>query len=497
MSNNIIFHVIYKYDYENENKNNNLLIYFTLLSIFNVYLDTKFNIHFYYNKLPSHKLWNYIYTKYTKYFILIHINDKINNNINNQINYKTIYINNILLKYGGIYIDNNVILLNKLNINDINQFYIKSKNNEIIYLNKSCDLHLLSKYKYNNNDNYNDNILFNYNYDITKDYNKIINDYSFSDYFHLIHNCSFFVNNINNINRIFNINENTICNLLFKYILAKSFIIYCNIDIINNLFYDNIINKIFNKIIDKIYWINLDKDMKRSENMKQILNKFNIKNERIPAIDGNIENDLKYKYFNYNFDKNNSSDNYPNNTNKEYAILISHLFTLNKLINIDNNINIALILEDDISLDFISYWNNNMDYIINNPELPNDWDIIMLGYYSLNINYTTKTNANEFHKWNNDWSAMAYLVNKNNIKNKYNKMLVVDSNLKWKCDKNDIMVSDYYIFSKFNTFVYNRPYFTFPNNNDSTIHNDHLEYHKLYKLCNYLVLENVFDLFIE
>ena len=62
-----------------------------------------------------------------------------------------------------------------------------------------------------------------------------------------------------------------------------------------------------------------------------------------------------------------------------------------------------------------------------------------------------------------------------------------NSTFKWKCCSNDLMVSDNYIFSKVNTYIYKYPYFTFPNDNDSTLHSDHLNYHKIYKNCNYLI----------
>ena len=58
------------------------------------------------------------------------------------------------------------------------------------------------------------------------------------------------------------------------------------------------------------------------------------------------------------------------------------------------------------------------------------------------------------------------------------------------------MVSDNYIFSKFNTYVYKYPFITFPNGNDSTFHTDHLDYHRLYKNCNYMVLENIYNEYI-
>jgi hypothetical protein len=68
-------------------------------------------------------------------------------------------------------------------------------------------------------------------------------------------------------------------------------------------------------------------------------------------------------------------------------------------------------------------------------------------------------------------------------------------NEKWICNEHDLMVSDNYIFSKFNTYVYKYPYFTFPNNNTSTFHDDHLDYHKIYKLSNYITLENIYDFY--
>ena len=143
---------------------------------------------------------------------------------------------------------------------------------------------------------------------------------------------------------------------------------------------------------------------------------------------------------------------------------------------------VALICEDDLSLDFINYWKLDLATIIENA--PIDWEIIMLGYFSLNIN-----RPHMYSKWNNEWSAIAYLVNHTAIQ-RINDFRKDD---KWICCDSDLMVSDNYIFSKFTTYVYKYPYFTFPDDNDSTFHEDHLNYHKIYKNCNYLVLENVYD----
>ena len=212
--------------------------------------------------------------------------------------------------------------------------------------------------------------------------------------------------------------------------------------------------------------------------MIQILDNFpNIKSERISAIDGSLVQDINISYF---YSENNI---YPKYSNKEYAILLSHLNTIYEYANTDSILNkygVALILEDDLSLDFINYWEKDIATIIK--EVPEDWDIIMLGYFSLNLN-----RKETYQKWNNEWSAIAYLVNHKNIQ----KIGNLRMNEKWICNEYDLMVSDNYIFSKFNTYVYNRPYFTFPNDNDSTFHSDHLHYHKIYKICNYIILNNL------
>jgi GR25 family glycosyltransferase involved in LPS biosynthesis len=143
--------------------------------------------------------------------------------------------------------------------------------------------------------------------------------------------------------------------------------------------------------------------------MTQILNNFNnIQNIRINAYDGSIIENINEKYFYC------TSNIYPKYSNKEYAILLSHLTAIETYLNTDFNNNkygIALICEDDLSLDFINYWNIDIKTLLENA--PVDWDILMLGYFSLNIN-----RSNLYEKWNNEWSAISYLVKYGNKINK-------------------------------------------------------------------------------
>jgi hypothetical protein len=492
-----IYHVIN----ENQKEENDLSfnIFLLIKSILNI--DKKYKIYYYYYNLPNsskNKLWNYLMNNYNDSINLIQISipDRI------FLKYKETYINKILYDNGGIYLNNHVILLNKI---ENNNDYFKTKNNEIIGSKKDSDIAYSLYLKNtdtmnlseNNEDeepfceenliqllniNYNDNNNF-----IDEIYENEIFDYSFGTYFHLINNCSFFIGNRDLYMTKDMLSKITIYNLLVKYVLGYDYMFNSNEIIDNN--YDLINN------IDTIYWLNLDRTKDRRQNMENILSKFSIQNERIPAIDGKLNNDIKSTYFALN----NNSEKYPNYSNTEYAILASHLLAINKFINKElfsemqvkenTETNVCLICEDDLSLDFIQYWKKPISEIISNA--PCDWDIIMLGYFSLKLEYE------EYSKWNNEWSAIAYLVNKNNIKDKFNQLKVFDNNnnFKWKCNEYDLMVSDNYIFSKFNTYVYKYPYFTFPNNNDSTLHEDHLSYHKIYKSCNYLVLNDILDLF--
>jgi hypothetical protein len=388
---------------------------------------------------------------------------------------------NNLYNFGGIYIDLNSICINPIK-NILKHNFAKTKDNTIIYSEKKSYM----SYKYYNL--YYNNINFDEDYEIKeindkklsfsiinnicydKNLFKEIDDYMFSDYFYIIKNLYFIIyKNIDINNNIFK-NINTY-NLLIRNFLSYNLInLPINLSDISNY---NLLNN-----IDYIYWINLSISINRKNNMLNLLKNFDIKNIRIEAVDGNIENEINKKYFICN------DDEYPDYKNKEYAILLSHLNTLDIYLNNTKDIKygVSLIFEDDVSLDFIKYWKNDIMTIIDNA--PTDWEIIMLGYFSLNLNYNEL-----YNKWNNEWSAIAYLINYK-AKDKLNNL---KKDNKWICNKYDLMVSDNYIFSKFNTYVYKYPYFTFIKNNDSTFHNDHLDYHDIYKKNNYIILEKIID----
>lgn len=225
----------------------------------------------------------------------------------------------------------------------------------------------------------------------------------------------------------------------------------------------NNINKFLN-CIDIIYWINLERSEKRRKNMLNILKNINLPNERINAFDGKtlLDIDIYDRFENYNK---------KSHTKIEYACLLSHLETIRKFS--ESNHEIALIFEDDITLDYVKYWNKTICDIIKNA--PSDWEIIMLNYVSLNElkqDYTFNDNGHIS-------CLQAYLININSAKKFINSIYKFN---KYVLDKNKYQTADNYILSSLKTYIYKYPYFTYPKENDSTIHSHHISFHNYTKM---------------
>jgi GR25 family glycosyltransferase involved in LPS biosynthesis len=182
-------------------------------------------------------------------------------------------------------------------------------------------------------------------------------------------------------------------------------------------------------------------------------------------------------------------------TEQEYACLLSHLETI-RLFS-ETNYKTALILEDDISLDFKKYWVKTIQEVIDGA--PKDWDILKLyikGNYidkykklytlwdtNIRVNYIGKNKSKNFK--NDDWGAVAYLINnkaaKKFIKNIYHdKKYVLDDCLQ-------SHVSDYMIYKLLKTYVYKYPYFIFRKNNASYVVAKSKSNNKLSEECNKIV----------
>ena len=126
--------------------------------------------------------------------------------------------------------------------------------------------------------------------------------------------------------------------------------------------------------------------------MQEVLNNpifFNIPTYRINATDG--KKDIMENF----------SINSPKISNVEYACLLSHLRTLQEFSKTEKKV--ALILEDDMTLEFLPNWSKTMKQIMDNA--PTDWEIIQLCY----ISHTIPTYEYTLHK-PNYYSTGAYLI---------------------------------------------------------------------------------------
>lgn len=226
--------------------------------------------------------------------------------------------------------------------------------------------------------------------------------------------------------------------------------------------------------IDVIYWINLDRSVDRKKNMEQLLHDdaFNgIPVQRISAFDG--KQNTAHVMAHYNLQSIQQTDT-------EYACLLSHLEAIRTFNN--SRYNIALIFEDDVTLEFKQYWTKTVKDIMDNA--PSDWDILLLSYMYSDLNPLIP-----FYDWvscdfdydtvsNKYFSAVAYIINKGGankvMRNTY-------SNGKYALPPNIKHVSDVYIYGITNCYVYKYPMFIYNTDVESTIHQDHIPYHIMSK----------------
>jgi GR25 family glycosyltransferase involved in LPS biosynthesis len=205
--------------------------------------------------------------------------------------------------------------------------------------------------------------------------------------------------------------------------------------------------------VDIIYWINLDRSEGRRKTMEIILSNELMKgtpNQRFAAIDGKKPKEM-YSMLGDNGAKRDRSD-------FEYACLLSHLEVIRAFNN--SSYDIALVLEDDITMELSKYWKKSMREIIENA--PKDWEIIQL-YYNVNETGFLKDDYTI-----NDMKdgTVSYLINKKGSSKIIDE---VYKNDKYFLSDQYQHVADRYLYKTLITYVYSRPYFIYNTNNASTI----------------------------
>ena len=186
----------------------------------------------------------------------------------------------ILKKYGGIYLDFSVLTIGNKNLSKLLKLnFFKSKDNKII--GSEINSFIIKKYlidkdfnekfgvRYINNSFVNNLILDNEICIIDNDVFREINDYSFSNYFHLIKTYDWInINSVNNKNLSEILNTTSTYNLLVKYILGHVHKDISELSEFSEL--SELKHSLINNI-DYIFWINLDESLQRKDNMLNIL----------------------------------------------------------------------------------------------------------------------------------------------------------------------------------------------------------------------------------
>lgn len=120
----------------------------------------------------------------------------------------------------------------------------------------------------------------------------------------------------------------------------------------------------------KIYYINLNRSLERNNHMVSELSKLSLNYQRVEAIDG--RHNLSHLY-----------EGDPQNTKSEIACTISHFKAIETFLNdASNQDEMAIIAEDDLSLEFVDKWKKSLSgYIEDLTAVDPDWEIFQLAVF--------------------------------------------------------------------------------------------------------------------
>ena len=169
-----------------------------------------------------------------------------------------------------------------------------------------------------------------------------------------------------------------------------------------------------------MFYINLDRSKKRNSIIQADLKRNFTIVHRIQAVDGNkfdseevlLKN--KLESFSYDFSGFNSVV-----FNNKYAIgnILSHLKTVKDVFN--QNLQYALVLEDDANLNYVGRWGITLEEIVESA--PADFDIIKLHSRRNLENLKLLNKGIKFRRLNNppiqEKSSMAYIISRKGIEN--------------------------------------------------------------------------------
>jgi GR25 family glycosyltransferase involved in LPS biosynthesis len=203
--------------------------------------------------------------------------------------------------------------------------------------------------------------------------------------------------------------------------------------------------------------------------MEYMLQNIKINNCRIKAIDGRNDDISKYK------------NKHIRMSNSEIGCVLSHIKAINYLSKISGNY--FLVLEDDINLDNLKYFNNDLRRII--LDCPK-FDILMVSKISSSIQNETYIDLKNL----GIWGAAAYIITKDAVQ-KFIKHSKYNETTNDFVINNSLCVADRYVYNNMKTYVY-KYNFIGTQDQDSEIHSNHLYSHKHSTSANMTaIIENI------
>jgi hypothetical protein len=207
--------------------------------------------------------------------------------------------------------------------------------------------------------------------------------------------------------------------------------------------------------LPKVLWINLDSDLKRKEYMETQFKYWEIEDHvRISGYNGR-DDDVS------TFLKGRIPDNM---TQNEVGCVLSHIKAI-KYFYENTNDDYALILEDDLSFETVKSWSFTWKEFFS--LLPYDWDCVQLTTIC-----TGNIHVRLHHRFINDFSAAAYLINRHHAE-KILKNHVRDSKYKLDNGVKPRAVSEDLIFESGKSYCI--PLFLYNLDMGSSIHPEHID----------------------
>jgi len=232
------------------------------------------------------------------------------------------------------------------------------------------------------------------------------------------------------------------------------------------------------KIDLQFFWINLDHSKKRRERMTEEFEKRGIKHQRIEAINGLKEPLGKYLGF---------SEVRARPHKAEIATTLSHLKAIHAFAQTGEPV--GIIAEDDMIFEYEDHWPYTLDSLIH--DAPTGWEVLQL---SLTLGSKTgwewfkQENKRYFERQFFWYSALTYAITHEHAMALLNQYTIpLDKPFTSQLTGNHRKMQSEWIVlgTSPNRYTVYPPAFTYPMNNTSYIHPQHLKKHEVAKrLCD-------------